>query len=84
MSENTASVTIFPINSTQNCDLQTQMVISIMVGLYKISAKVTANGLQNVLSSVVYPMQYGFIKGRDILHNILNVQMAVVYAKESK
>ena len=29
-------------------------------------------------------MQSGFIKGRDILHNILNVQMAVDYAKESK
>ena len=58
--------------------------ISLMGGLYKIFAKVIANRLQKVLSSVVHPMQYGFIKGRDILHNILNVQMAVDYAKESK
>ena len=33
---------------------------------------------------MVHPMQYGFIEGRDILHNILNVQMAADYAKESK
>ena len=29
-------------------------------------------------------MQYGFIAGRDIIHNILNVKMATDYAKESK
>ena len=29
-------------------------------------------------------MQYGFIAGRDIMHNILNVQMAMDFAKESK
>ena len=59
-------------------------LISLMDGMYKTFAKVIANRLQKVLSSVVHPMQYGFIEGRDIMHNILNVQMAVDYAKESK
>jgi hypothetical protein len=43
--------------------------------------KKNANRLQKVLPSIIHPMQYGFIAGRDILHNILNVQMAVDYAK---
>ena len=47
--------------------------ISLMGGMYKIFAKVIANKLQKVLLSVVHLMQYGFIEGRDILHNILNV-----------
>ena len=59
-------------------------LISLMGGLYKIFAKVIANRLQKVLPFVVHPMQYGFITGRDILHNILNIQMVVDYAKESK
>ena len=58
--------------------------ISLMGGLYKIFTKVIANRLQKVLPSIIHPMQYGFIAGRDILHNILNVQMAVDYAKESR
>jgi hypothetical protein len=58
--------------------------ISLMGGLYKIFTKVLANRLQKVLPSIIHPMQYGFIAGRDILHNILNVQMAVDYAKDSK
>ena len=58
--------------------------ISLMGGLYKIFTKVIANRLQKVLPSIIHPMQYGFIAGRDILHNILNVQMVVDYAKESK
>ena len=58
--------------------------ILLMGGMYRIFAKVIANRLQKALSFVVHPMQYGFIEGRDILHNILNVQMAVDYAKESK
>ena len=47
--------------------------ISLLIGMYKIFAKVIANKLQKVLLSVVHLMQYGFIEGRDILHNILNV-----------
>jgi hypothetical protein len=58
--------------------------ISLMGGLYKIFTKLLANRLQKVLPSIIHPMQYGFIAGRDILHNILNVQMAVDYAKDSK
>ena len=33
---------------------------------------------------MVHPMQYGFITRRDILHNILKMQMALDYAMESK
>ena len=58
--------------------------ISLMSELYKIFAKVIANRLQKVLSSMVHPTQYGFIVGRDVLPNILNVQMAMDYGKESK
>ena len=55
-----------------------------MVGLYKVFTKVIANRLQKVLPKIVYKRQYGFIHGRDILHDILNVQMVMDYVKESK
>ena len=58
--------------------------ISLMSGIYKIFAKVIANRLQSILPTIVHKAQYGFIKGRDILQNILNVQMAMDYVKESK
>jgi hypothetical protein len=58
--------------------------ISLMGGLYKIFTEVIANQLHKVLPSIVHPMHYGLIVGRDILHKILNVQMVVNYAKESK
>ena len=58
--------------------------ISLMGGIYKIFAKVIANRLQRYLPKIVHKSQYGFIKGRDILHNILNVQLAMDYVKDSQ
>ena len=52
-----------------------------MGGLYRIFAK----AITNLISKTCYhPMHYGLIRGRNILHNILNVQMAMDYEKESK
>jgi hypothetical protein len=56
--------------------------ISLMGGVYKIFTKVSANSLWKVLPLIIHHSQYGFIAGRDILHNILNVQLAVEFAKE--
>ena len=58
--------------------------ILLMGGMYRIFAKVIANRLQKALSFVVHPMQYGIIEGRNIPHNILNVQMTMDYVNESK
>ena len=55
-----------------------------MGGMYKIFAKVMPNRLHKVLPSIIHNSQYGFLAKRDILHNILNVQMAIDYVKESK
>ncbi|MCO5597147.1 hypothetical protein L7F22_051222 [Adiantum nelumboides] len=40
--------------------------------------------LHKFLPNLIHPAQYGFIKGRNILHNILNVQMGIDYAKKTK
>ena len=47
---------------------------------WKIFTKVLANRLQKYLPKLIHPAQYGFIAGRNILHNVLNVQMAMGYA----
>ncbi len=57
--------------------------ISLMGGIYKIFTKVLANRLRKVLPIIIHHSQYGFIVGRDILHNILNVQLAIEFAKET-
>ena len=41
-----------------------------------------ANRLHVVLPSIIHNVEYGFLAIRDILHYILNVQMAIGYAKE--
>ena len=51
--------------------------------MYKIFTKVLANRLQKYLPNLIHPAQYGFIAGRNILHNVLNVQMAMDYARNS-
>ena len=39
--------------------------------------------LQNNLPKLIHLAQYGFIAGRNILHNVLNVQMAMDYARNT-
>ncbi|MCO5603299.1 hypothetical protein L7F22_057448 [Adiantum nelumboides] len=51
--------------------------------LYKIFSKALANRLHKLLPDLIHPAQYGFIKGRNILHNILNVQIGIDYAKKT-
>ena len=52
-------------------------------GLYKIFTKVLENRLQKYLPKLIHPAQYGFIAGRNILHNVLNVQMPMDYARNT-
>ena len=46
-------------------------------------AKILSNKLQKFLPQLIYPSQYGFITCRNILHNVLNVQMAIDYARHT-
>ena len=48
-----------------------------------IFTKFLANRLQKYLPKLIHPAQYGFIAGRNILHNVLNVQMAMDYARNT-
>ena len=57
--------------------------ISLMGGLYKVFTKTLANRLKKYLPQLIHPTQYGFIAGRNILHNVLNVQMATDYARHT-
>jgi mannosylglycoprotein endo-beta-mannosidase len=36
-----------------------------------------------IMTLIIHHSQYGFIAGRDISHNILNVQLAIEFAKET-
>ena len=36
------------------------------------------------MPTIIHNAQYGFLANRDILHNILNVQMAIDFAVETK
>jgi hypothetical protein len=45
--------------------------ISLVISLYKILAKVLANGLRQVVGSVVSEVQSAFVKERQILDGIL-------------
>ena len=44
---------------------------------------ILTNRLQKYFLALIYPTQYGFIAGRNISHNVLNVQMAMDYARNS-
>ena len=46
-------------------------------------SKVLANRLQKPLPKLIHPAQHGFIAGRNILHNVLNVQMGMDYARNT-
>ena len=39
--------------------------------------------VQSVCKNIIHPSQYGFIAGRKILHNVLNVQMATDYTQQT-
>ena len=54
-----------------------------MGGLYKVFAKTLSNKLKKFLHEFIHPSQYGFITCRNILHNVLNVQMATDYAQHT-
>ena len=41
------------------------------------------NRLQKYLQKLIHPAQYGFIASRNILHNVLNVQMPMDYARNT-
>ena len=53
-------------------------------GMYKIFAKVAANRLQKVLPPIIHNVKSRFLAKSDNLKNILNVQMTIDYAEESK
>ena len=46
-------------------------------------AKILSNIFTEFLPQFIHPSQYGFIAGRNILHNVLNVQMATDYAQHT-
>ena len=56
--------------------------ISLMGALYMIFTKVLTNRLQKYLPKLIHPTQCAFIAGRNILHSVLNVQMAMDYARK--
>ena len=58
-------------------------LISLMGRLYEVFRKVLANILQKCLPNLIQLAQYGFIVGRNILHNILNIQIAMHYTKDT-
>ena len=50
-------------------------------GFYKIFT--TLSRLQKYLPKLIHSAQYGFIACRNILHNVLNVEMAMDYARNT-
>ena len=61
-----------------------QMEAHFIDAVYKIFAKVMTNRLHKVLPFIIHNAQYGFFTKRDLLHNILNVQIAIYYDNDSK
>ncbi|PNY01535.1 cysteine-rich receptor-like protein kinase, partial [Trifolium pratense] len=58
--------------------------IALVSSVYKILSKVFANRLRNVVGNVVSTSQYAFIKGRQILDDILIANEIVDDAKKEK
>ena len=46
------------------------------------SCKIMVDRLFKVLPSIINCTQYGFLVGRDVLHNIYNVHMTIDYTKD--
>lgn len=57
--------------------------ISVLTGLYKLTAKVLANRLQPILPSCILPSQTAFVKNRSILDNVFLANEAVHWSRES-
>ena len=57
--------------------------ISFMEGLYKIFTKDLTNKLQRYLPKLIHLVQYSFFEGRNILLDVINVQMAVDCARHT-
>ena len=55
-----------------------------MGGIYKIFTKILANRLHTVLPTIIHNAQYVFLANKDILHNILNVEMTTTFVVETK
>jgi hypothetical protein len=58
--------------------------ISLVISLYKILAKVLANGLRQVVGSVVSEVQSAFVKERQILDGILVANEVVDDARRNQ
>lgn len=57
--------------------------ISVLTGLYKLTAKTLANRLQPILPACILPSQTAFVKNRCILDNVLLAYEAVHWSRES-
>ena len=51
--------------------------ISLCNASYKIMAKLLANRLKPLLGSLISPQQRGFVKGRHLVDNVIQVQEAI-------
>ena len=51
---------------------------------YKIFAKILAPRMSTVLPEIIYPMQHGFIKGRNISENIVELTNIMYYCNTNK
>ena len=60
--------------------------MSLMVGLYNVYSKTLANQPKKYLFQFIHQTHIwynGYIVGRNILHNVLNVQIAINYARHT-
>ena len=55
--------------------------ISLLCADYKIYAKIVANRLQKTLDLLIHPSQTGFIKGRNIAQNIMQMQALMEFCE---
>ena len=51
--------------------------ISLCNAYYKILSKLLANRINPLLGNLIYPLQGGFVKGRQLVDNVIQVQEAL-------